>query len=349
MKPLRPLLAGLVASGSLVVASASPPPAHQQSLRDVLVTQLKFDDAQVAAVRRGVAVAVNLPAPVTREIGVAGAVRIDAPASRLVQVVRDVERLESGEGFLATRKLSDPPTLADLATFDLPDEDVAALRTCRPGKCDVKLGQGAFDRLAAVNWNAPDGPEQARRLARQLAVEYVESYRKGGNAALAVYRDADRPTFIAREFAAMVKESSGLTATLPDVSNYLLHYPQGRPASVEQFFYWSLAEFGLKPVFRLNHVVVHPTGQSSGLLYAITTKQLYASHYFHTALEVRALIDDAEKPGKGHYLLVLNLARSDGLTGLFGGIVRSKARSGARTGLEAALKGMKRLAEASGR
>ena len=335
-------LAAAVAVWPIASSSAGPPGA----LRAVLVGQLKFTDAQVQAVYAGRAVTGLVPAAVDREIAVAGAVRVAAPAARLVDVIRDVESLEKGTGFLATRKMSSPPGLADMASLRLPADDVAALRSCRPGRCDVKLGQGAFDLLRKIDWAAPDATEQVNRLARQTAVEYVESYRQGGNEALAIYRDSSRPTFIAREFADMVRRSSGLTATLPDVSAYLLQYPAARPAGVDDFFYWSLADFGLKPVFRINHVVIHPTGQPSGLQYAVTTKQLYASHYFHTALEVRALIDDAERPGQGHYLIVLNLARSDGLTGLFGGIVKSKARSGAKSGLEAALIGMKRLAEA---
>ena len=80
--------------------------------------------------------------------------------------------------------------------------------------------------------------------------------------------------------------------------------------------------------------------------YVVATKQLYANHYFHTALEVRALVDDESKPGQAHYLVVLNMARSDGLTGVFGGMVKSKVRSASRSGMEAALASMRRLAEA---
>ncbi len=271
--------------------------------------------------------------------------RIDAPASRLVDVVRDIERLERGAGFLATRKLSSPPVLSDMAALQLPAEDIGALRHCRPGHCDVKLGQGAFDELDRIDWRAANAADQVNELARRMALVYVEQYRAGGNRALAVYRDKPRPIDIAREFADMVQRWSAMTAMLPDVSAYLLQYPQSRPTGVDDFFYWSLADFGLKPVVRLNHVVVHPTGRSSGLIYVVSTKQLYASHYFHTALELRMLVDDPEKPGRAHYLVVLNLARSDGLTGLFGRIVKSRARTGARNGLRTVLGTMKRMAE----
>ena len=263
---------------------------------------------------------------------------------RLVAVVRDIERLEQGGGFLATKKFSSPPVEADMAAFRLPDEDIAALRTCRPGRCDVKLGQRALQAAASIDWDALSAPAQANRLMRRMAVEYIERYRSGGNGSLAVYEDAGSPISISGEFEDMVRRSPGL-ATIPEVAAYLLQYPRARSAGVQDFFYWSLAEFGLKPVLRLNHVVIHPTRPASGLQYAITTKQLYASHYFHTALEVRMLVDDAERPGRAHYLVVLNVARSDGFDGLVGGVVKSQARKGALGGIQAALVAMKRLAE----
>ena len=61
--------------------------------------------------------------------------------------------------------------------------------------------------------------------------------------------------------------------------------------------------------------------------------------------KIRALVDDPERPGRAHYLLVLNLARADGLTGMFGGVVAGKARTGARKGLQSALGVMKHRAE----
>src|SRR5450756_276502 len=97
---------------------------------------------------------------------------------------------------------------------------------------------------------------------------------------------------------------------------------------------------------RDSHVVVQGTGRTSGLLHVVAVKQLYASHYFHTALEVRAVVSaDKRQAGKGVYLVVLNLARSDGLTGLLGVLVKLKASNGSRDGLERALAAIKRMAE----
>ncbi|BCS35140.1 hypothetical protein TBR22_A43660 [Luteitalea sp. TBR-22] len=310
-----------------------------------LARQVGLNDTQLSAVRNGEPVIADVRSSSDREIAVAGAVRVAAPAARMMDLMRHVERLERGNGFLATHRFSTPPTVEDMAALRLPDQDVADLRRCRPGRCGVKLGTDALAAVARIDWLRPDAAEQANALARRMAVDYVERYRAGGNQALAIYHDAERPTFVAREFEDMVRRSPLLTSTLPEVSAYLLSYPLGRPAGVDDFFYWSLAQFGLKPVVRINHAVVHPTATSGDLRGVVTVKQLYASHYFHTALEVRAIVDDTERPGRGHYLVVLNLARSDGLTGLLGGMVKRKAREGARAGLSAALRTMKARAE----
>ena len=318
----------------------------RSTLDQFLTTRFGLRAAQLAALKRGEPVAVQLSGSVDREIVVGGAVRIQAPVERTVALVRDIERLESGPSFLHTRRLSEPPRLDDFAGFEVTPDDLAALRRCRPGKCDVNLGQKAFDELARIDWSRPDAAGHVSALARQSALEYVEAYRQGGNEALAVYTDRERPLSVAQEFADMVRRTSQLPDVMPELADHLLGHPTApRPKDAEDFYYWSVADFGLKPVFRLNYVVIHRPQSPIATRYAIATKQLYANHYFHTALEVRSLIDDDAQPGIAHYLVVLNMARLDGLTGLFGGLVKSRVRAASRSGLERSLLATKRLAE----
>ena len=344
MRPHRP------AAWLLLALASTALPAHQagdeQPVDQFLLTRFAFTPAQVAAARRGVAVAVVLGSTVDREVAIGGAVRVQVSPDRLFALLQDVERLESGPGFLRTRRLSEPPRLEDFADLVLPPGDVADLRRCRPGACDVKLGQGAFDLLRQIDWKAPDAASRVNALARRTSLEYVEAYRKGGNSELAIYLDSDRPQFIAAEFAEMVGRARLWPDTLRPLADVLLGYPKApRPAGMRDFFYWSLAEFGLKPVVRLNQAVCYSTGRPAGTMHAVAIKQLYASHYFHTALEIRTVVNDASTPASGTYLVVLNIARSDGLTGLFGGVVKSKVRTASRSALERALTAIKRMAE----
>jgi hypothetical protein len=344
----------LAASASVLVATAAVPPPptsvgaqSQPPVAQSLGQRFGFTPEQLAAVDAGTGVAVVLPSSVDREVAIAGAVLVRATGARLVSVLQDVERLESGKGFIRTKSLSNPPRLADFSELQLPPADIEALRVCAPGRCDVKLGQGAFDVLAKINWAAPDAAVRINAFARQSALDYVIAYRKGGNKELAVYLDSARPQFIAREFEEMIGRVDLWPDVLPALATYLRGYPTAaRPPLTRDFFYWSMAEFGLKPVFRINHVVVYSTGRSSGPQHVVAVKQLYASHYFHTALEVRVVVSDPRRSGKGVYLVVLNMARSDGMTGLFGGLIKSKASNGSRDGIERALAAIKRMAEA---
>ncbi len=315
------------------------------SVDGLLRGRFGFTTAQVASVHRDVPVVVVLSSSVDREVAVGGAIRVHASADRLLAVLQDVEHLESGNGFLHTQRLSDPPRLEDFRDLQLPSADVAALRTCRPGRCEVKLGQGAFDLLKAIDWSAPDAAARVNLLARQASLGYINAYRHGGDAELAVYLDSDRPQFIATEFEAMIGGARLWPETLRPLATYLVGYPSApRPAATEDFFYWSLAAFGLKPVLRLNHVITYSTGQTVGPVHAVAVKQLYASHYFHTALEIRAVVAGESADGSV-YLVVLNMARSDGLTGVFGGLVKSKVRTASREGLQKALAAIRRTAE----
>ena len=335
------------ACGLLALLGATASEPARLDADEMLRTHFRFSPSQIAEVRQGRPVAISLPGSLDREIVIVGAIRIEAPAERLLEVFRDIERLESGSGFLVTRRISNPPRLEDFKDLTLPAEDVAALRKCRPGDCKVKLGERGFALLSQVDWRASDAEAQVQRFARRLALETVMGYRAGGNAAQPAMVDHDPPRQVAAEFVEMVKGTAWLGAAMPGVPEYLLRYPQApRTAALEEFFYWSLVEFGLKKVLRLNHVVMHPLRDNGAARWALVNRQIYASHYFQNAMELRLLVDDPASGGRAHYLLVMNVARPDGVTGIFGPLVRYKIRSGSRDAMRKTLIGTKQRCEA---
>jgi hypothetical protein len=97
--------------------------------------------------------------------------------------------------------------------------------------------------------------------------------------------------------------------------------------------YWQQVRFGLKPTVRINHVVM--MDEADRLI--VASKQLYASHYFWTELELRVLIPDQSR-GQGFWFVSLNRARSDGLTGFVGGLIRGRIRKEALKGLTEGLR-----------
>jgi hypothetical protein len=67
------------------------------------------------------------------------------------------------------------------------------------------MGASLRKLQAEVACDKPTANAEAVDVFRRLAFEYVAGYRQGGNARLAIYRDAHRPTFVANEFRSMIE------------------------------------------------------------------------------------------------------------------------------------------------
>ena len=278
----------------------------------------------------------------SKEVAVFGAIWIDAPTRRYVDAVRDIENFERGGGFKVTRRISAPPRLADFAELHVAEEDLKDLRTCRIGDCVLKFGEQAVQRFRKeIDWDAPDARAAADGLMQRLALEYVQGYLEGGNERLAVYRDHSRPTFVAREFRAMIDQMPALTTSLPDLRRYLVDFPKATLPDATSFLYWQETAFGLKPTIRISHVVIQEGPDDT----VVASKMLYATHYFWTGLELRVLLPDPSR-GPGFWFLNVNRSRSDGLSGFTGMFVRQRVRSEVEDGAAAGLQITKQRLEA---
>ena len=212
MRPLRTrfyLAAGLVAI--LVLARTGVPlrgqgePPLPDRLNSFIKNDVKLTSEEQKQLLAGQPVTKLLDADPAKEVAVFGAVWINAPIARYVAAVKDIESFEKGGNFLVTKRISSPPRLEDFDKLSLPPDDVSDLKTCKVGECEVKLGEAALTRIQKeTDWSKPTATADVERSMRKLALEYATGYHEGGNSRLAEYRDAERPTFVAQEFAAMI-------------------------------------------------------------------------------------------------------------------------------------------------
>jgi hypothetical protein len=327
------VFAALLCLPILVPAPAGRPQRPPAALDAYLTGTVHLDDAQRAALLAGRPVTKLLDSDPTKEVAVFGAIWIAAPAGAYIEQVRDIEQFERGGPFRNTRRISTPPVAADFDALSLSPQDLDDLRRCRVGSCDLKLGAEALRQLRdEVHWNTPAAAAEANAMFRRLMLDYVTRYREGGNAALAVYRDKDRPTFVADEFRSMLDRMPPLSPALFDLKRFLLGYPQATLPDADDFFYWQETAFGLKPTIRINHLIVQHRPDYA----LVASKMLYASHYFWTALETRVLLPDPGR-GTGFWLVTVNRSRSDGLAGFVGRFVRGRVRGEVERGTLAAL------------
>jgi len=306
-----------------------------------LTKYVKLTVEQRAQLSSGTPVTKLLDSDPSKEVVVFGGVWIKAPIAAYLTAVRDIERFESGGGFRITKRISSPPRLEDFAQLTIPDDDAQDLRTCRVDKCQLQLSKEGIERMRReIDWTKPDARDRVNRMAREMALTYVQGYLEGGNQRLAVYRDADRPTFVANEFASMIERLPSIGEFLPAVRLYLLEFPKASLAGSESFLYWQEADFGLKPTIRINHLTV--TEEPGGAV--VVSKMLYASHYFWTALELRVLVRDPARPD-GFWLITESRSRSNGLSGFVGKLIRGKVRGEAEKGTSTVLQLTKEMLE----
>jgi len=303
-------------------------------------------DDQIAAIRNGKAVAKVVESRTPDEVFVFGSVYVQSTPEKYLKLASDIVALRKLPSYLAIRKFSDPPQLSDLDGFTLEADDIKQLKNCEPGKCDVQLPAEAMETFKqSVNWSAPDAANQTNQLAQKMALEAILGYIQGGNAALGTYMDKHHPAAVGETFASLLSRSKALPAYLPELDRYLLEYPQAKSENIQSEFYWEKVNFGLKPTLRIVQAIVYRGPSSTGPVYTVAVKQLYASHYFETALDLTVCVRDQENPDRGFYLITLKGSQQAGLTGIKGGIVRKVAVDKTRSSLERALAAIKQKLE----
>ncbi len=332
---------------SPVIGSGIPPTGKSAEPGKFFHEFIGLNDDQIREIREGKALAKILDSPTADQVFVFGSVYINSTPQRYLEFASDLDALRKLPSYIALRKFSDPPQLSDLSDFTLDEQDFKQLKNCKPSHCEVQLPTEAMEGFQrSVNWSAPDANDQANRLAQQMALQALLNYEQGGNSALGTYRDKDHPAVVAETFATLLSRSKALPVYLPELHEYLLNYPKADSGNIQSEFYWEKVNFGLKPTLRVVQAIVYQGKSPERPAYAVAVKQLYASHYFESALDLTVCVKDDEHPlHPGFYLITMKGSQQAGLTGLKGGIVRKVAVDKTRSSLEKALASIKQNLE----
>ncbi len=325
-------------------------PGYSQSNPDLQTffrQDIGLSQDQIAAIRNGQPVTKNLTSRTPAEVFLFGAVYIHAAPESYVQFARDFDRLRKLPNYLALGVFSNPPQLSDLKGFSFDNDDVQALKNCKPGDCLIQMPASSIEEFhRSIDWSAADVNEEVNQFLQKTALQRLLAYQREGNQVLGVYNDKRDPTEVPKQFAYMLSYSKALPERLPDFYQYLLAYPNAKPANVEDTFYWARVKFGLKPTLRVVQVVTLRGNPADQVAYAVAEKQLYSSHYFETALDLSFCVRGSDDPTKpGFYLIMAMGSEQAGLTGPKGSIVRKVAVGRSVSNLQDALTTIKNTLE----
>jgi hypothetical protein len=324
-----------VLAGAPFALAQEPPP------RGFLRTVIKLDDAQLAAIERNEVVTKLLPTTEKAEIAAFGAAKTAGSPEALLRLARDVQRFRKVPQIPEMGLFSNPPKIEDLRGLTVPPDDLAALKRCKPGSCDVKIGTKGLEIVSKIDWSARDAEARANEVFKQAIVDFVTAYQQGGVDALGDIQDKKTAKQRSQEHRTLLANSPYLVTYVKEFNDHLAAYPKGQLAGTEDILYWTKDTFGLKPVVSVYHMCLFKSDRGA----LVTNRQVAASHYFNAALEILAGVPTAD--GRGLYLLSLYRTRLDPPTGMLAGMLMGKVRGGIETGMAENMKvARERLAQA---
>jgi hypothetical protein len=310
----------IVLACAAVVAAKPDQPAATMPAETVLTERLGLPAPAVARFRSGEAVVVKVPGTTGHEVAAAGAVRAKGSLRRLVTWLRDIEAFRKAAGSVNVGAISNPVAPADFARLSLNDADFSELAACRPGRCAFRMTSANLARFQKeVAWKQPQARDQAVTLAKTLLTEYVAAYQKGGDTALGAYHNQKASNQIALDFQDMLRRSTKAWDLAHAFVSYLETYPAGKPAGVEERFYWTRDPVGSAPALTLHHVVLQELPDGRVL---VADKQFYASREIETGLLLALGVPNAD--GSGFDLIVSVKARAESMGGLAARVMRGR-------------------------
>jgi hypothetical protein len=310
---------------SVAMAQEAPP-------RPFLRKVIQLNDAQLAAIEKGEVVTKILPTTDKPEIAAFGIVKTAGTVDQLVALARDVKKFRQVPQIPELGYFSSPAKLEDLKGLTHPPDDIAALKRCKPGSCDVKLGTKGLELISKIDWKAADAEKQAVAIFNQGIVDYVTAYQQGGTDAMGNVLDKKQERSRAEEYRTLLANSPYLVDYVKEFNDYLAAWPKGKLAGADDVLYWAKDTFGLKPVVSAYHATFYKSPRGA----LVANKLIGATHFFNASLEILAAVPTPD--GKGLYLLNLFRTRIDPPTGMLAGVLMGKVRDGVETGVKENLK-----------
>jgi hypothetical protein len=244
------------------------------------------------------------------------------------------------------------PSAADLQRVTFDDHNLD-LRACRPGDCQVRLSADDIARFHRdVNWNAGDWRTRSAAVWRDVLARYAAAYQSNGRKGLPHYVNKREPLSVAAEVSLLTSEYGYVSSYAPALAAYLRDFGANPPAGAQQLLYWAREDFGIRPVFRIQHQVVYEAGGAMPST-VIATNQVYADHYLDAALTVTVALDSngggagTASRGGDFYMISVSRARTRSLSGLMRRLARSTVQSRSREAMRRILTSTKTAIESS--
>ncbi len=180
-----------------------------------------------------------------------------------------------------------------------------------------------------MDWKGAIALPQARRVLAAELLEVVRAYQGQGLSRAVTYADKAQPMEVQRQSRELLTTSAHLFRGVPELAQYLEHYPRVPLAGGQDYQYWSMEKIGSKPVLTMTHGVIYQKECGAMQCLWLVSRQIFANHYFDGGLSITRVVEDPRKPGRVR-VDYLNRSRTDLFEGPLSGLKRLLIGEGAR-------------------
>ena len=135
---------------------------------------------------------------------------------QLLALARDVQKFRQVPQIPEMGRFSTPAKIEDLKGLEHPPDDIAALKKCKPGSCDVKLGTKGLEAVSRIDWSTADAENRAVAIFNQAVVDYVVAYQQGGTDAMGNVLDKKQEKSRVQEYRTLLAHSPYLVDYVKD-------------------------------------------------------------------------------------------------------------------------------------
>ena len=329
---------------SMLAAGRAGAQTRWATLDDFLARGVRLSAQELAALDRGETIARVLPTGDGRDVAVFGAVQMNVSRAFFAERQRDITRALKTATRTKVQRFSEPAVVGDVQLIDITNDDLKALRDCRPNDCNFKLPATDMQSFRAAMGSGAEAKSRAKAYAAQRMVEFVNDYRARGNAAMLMFDDRGSVRS-SDALIGLLRDSSYVFSAVPSLGQHLIDYPRSTLPDATDVIFWSRDEMPhLRPVLRITHQTTYSPSDRTDVT-VIAAKQIYANHYFEAGLEALAAVDRGASPSTGITVVAIRRYRFDHLPS--GGLlnIRGRVTNGLRDNVVADLKRLKRDAE----
>jgi hypothetical protein len=302
------MLLGSIVSAVLLSAAVGPTTTGDLEVRLEEQGLLKERDRRDLA--KGAIVTRILETADKSEIRTLTVLRVNASEAQFLRCVRDPSCLKRAGEMVAAGPLTTSPAAGEFQSVTLDSKELGYLSKCRVGLCDVRLPAEDIRRFHdEVDWKTAGSRPKAEAMFRDLLVRFARSYRTGGDEVLPTYSNNPHPIQVGASLHGLLATNLPVLDQVPALVQRLERFPEITDASGDDFLYWYKERVWRESVIALNHVVVHEETEGAAKAVFVVSKQLFASNYYDSAIEVTELYSPAG--GGPATLAFLSAARMD--------------------------------------